>query len=555
MYSNKIKSILLLIFFTLSFWSCKDLDELNINPNGVDPEIAHPNLLMSTVVASMGQTVVGLGFGDIAGVMQHTQKDGWGSGHNAYDWNPSGSDWGGYYGILRNTQAMLEKAEAMDLDFHRGVALIMRAYAFGMIADLWGDAPYKDALLGEDGAEEHIRPPYDPQQDIYHGILADLDTANALLSGKPGSYDGIDGVQDVLYQGDVTKWQKFANSLALRYYMRLSYKEPDFARAGIEKIVDDPDTYPLILRASEDANLPYPGTNSSDSWPSNTVFQQEKQGAYMRLKMCSTLVDTLEYFNDPRLHVWARKIDVPLQIDYSDHFRDEIVNGIRYVGDSIAADYERKYGYPLDLDPEYVGMPPAWSIVPQAYNLCPDLNQAPHNPHVSHLAEMYKQASGEYLVSRMMSAAEVHFIIAEAALKGWTGEDAQTHYEEGVRSSLTAWGLAGDYGTYIQQPGVVFDGTLGQIMEQKWIASWTAATESWFDWRRTGYPQLKPGKEVKRDAIPLRFYYSVKEQDLNGDNCQAAIDKLEETSFSTGDGKNSAWSKTWLLQGTGEPYK
>ncbi len=274
MYFNKIKNILLLIFFLGSVLSCKDLDELNINPNGVDPEIAHPNLLMSTVIAGMGQTVVGLGFGDIAGVMQHTQKDGWGSGHNAYDWNPSGSDWGSYYGILRNTQAMLEKAEEMDLDFHRGVALIMRAYAFGMIADLWGDAPYKNALLGEDGAEEHIRPPYDPQQDIYHGILADLDTANALLSGKPGSYDGIDGVQDVLYQGDVTKWQKFANSLALRYYMRLSYKEPDFARAGIEKIVDDPDTYPLILRASEDANLPYPGTNSSDSWPSNTVFQQ-----------------------------------------------------------------------------------------------------------------------------------------------------------------------------------------------------------------------------------------------------------------------------------------
>ena len=554
MYKNKIKIIVSMLLFMGLLLSCKDLDELNINPNGVDPEIAHPNLLMSTIIAGTGQTVVGLGFGNIAGVMQHTQKDGWSGSHNSYDWNPSGSDWGSYYDLLRNTQAMLEKAEEMDLDFHRGVGLIIRAYLFGMIADLWGDAPYTDALLGEDGAEEHIRPPYDPQQEIYQGILADLDTANTLLSGRQSSYTGIDAVQDILYNGNVEYWRKFANSLALRYYMRLSYKDPDFARTGIEKIVDHPDDYPLILKEREDADMPYPGTSTADAWPSNTVFQQEKQGSYMRLKMCATLVDTLEYFNDPRLHVWAKKIDIPLQIDYTDHFRDEIVGGIRYVGDSVAADYERKFGVPLDLDPEYVGLPPAWSIVPQAYNLNPNLDQASYNPHASHLSEMYKQASGALLVSRMMSAAEVHFIIAEAALKGWTGEDAQTHYEEGVKASLAAWGLAGEYSTYITQPGVVWDGTLGQIMEQKWIASWTAAAEAWFDWRRTGYPQLKPGKEVKKDAIPLRFYYSVKELDLNRENCDAAIDRLEETAFSEGDGKNSAWSKMWLLQGTGEPY-
>ena len=554
MYFFRSKIVILLVLFSFAFFSCKDLDELNINPNGVDPAIAHPNLLMSTIISGTAQGVVGLGFGNIAGVMQHTQKDGWAGGHNSYDWNPSGSDWGSYYDLLRNSQAMLEKAEAMELDFHRGVALIIRAYVFGMIADLWGDAPYTHALKGEEGGEEHIRPPYDPQQEIYHGVLADLDTANALLSKKASSYEGIDPVQDVLYAGDVQKWRKFANSLALRYYMRLSYKEPEFAREGIERIVDHPDEYPLILRARDDANVAYPGTNASDSWPSNTVFNQEKQGAYMRLKMCATLVDTLEYFHDPRLHVWAKKVAIPLKVDHADHFRDEIIGGIRYVGDSIAAEYERKYGYPVDEDPDYVGLPPAWSIVPQAYNLNPNLEQAPFNPHASHLADIYKQASGDLLQARLLSAAEVHFIIAEAALKGWTGEDAQTHYEEGIRQSFTAWRVTDDFSTYITRPGVVFDGTLGQIMEQKWIASWTAAAEAWFDWRRTGYPQLKPGKEVKRRALPLRFYYSVKELDLNRDNCDAAIEKLEETTFSEGDGKNSAWSKFWLLQGTGQPY-
>ena len=91
-------------------------------------------------------------------------------------------------------------------------------------------------------------------------------------------------------------------------------------------------------------------------------------------------------------------------------------------------------------------------------------------------------------------------------------------------------------------------------MEQKWIASWSAATEAWFDYRRTGLPALQAGKYVKREALPLRFYYSVDEIDFNKENAQAAIDELEESGYSSPDGKNSAWSKMWVLQGTNKPY-
>ncbi|MCD6202574.1 MAG: SusD/RagB family nutrient-binding outer membrane lipoprotein [Bacteroidales bacterium] len=555
MYSNRNKLVILVILISGLLFSCQDLDELNINPNGVDPTIAHPNLLMSTVISSMGQTVVNLGFGDIAGVMQHTQKDGWSGSHNDYDWTPN-QDWESFYGILRNEEAMYHKAKEMGLVFHQGVALIMKAYAYGMITDLWGDAPYTYALKGEEGGEDNICPPYDAQADIYGAILTDLDTANSLLSKKTSEYDGIDPVQDVLYKGKVENWRRFANSLALRYYMRLSEKDPATAQAGIEKIVGNPDTYPLILDANDDANMDYPGTNASDSWPSNAVFSQLKQGSYMRLKMCSTLVDTLEALGDPRLPLWANKIDIPIVVDSAnaDTTRDEIVDGIRYVGRYIAFKYDSTYGYSVDQDPNYVGMPPSWSVMPQAYNLNPNLEQAPHNPHVSHLNDRYKNASGPLLKSRMMTAAEVHFIIAEAALRGWTTEDAREHYEAGVRASLKAWGVVGDYGDYITHPGVVFDGTIQQVLEQKWIASWTAATEAWFDYRRTGYPALKAGPHAKRQALPLRFYYSVKELDFNSDNCRAAIDKLVETPYTAPDDLNSAWSKMWVLQGTGKPY-
>ncbi len=109
MYTIKNKISAALVLFLVFIVSCQDLEELNINPNGVDPANANPYLLMSTVLTYTGQNVVGLGFGDIAGVMQHTQKDGWSGGHNSYDW--SDQNWGGYYGILRNTEEMLKKSE------------------------------------------------------------------------------------------------------------------------------------------------------------------------------------------------------------------------------------------------------------------------------------------------------------------------------------------------------------------------------------------------------------------------------------------------------------
>lgn len=544
----KISAVLIL--FLLIVVSCQDLEELNINPNGVDPSKAQPFLLMSTVLTYTGQNVVGLGFGDLAGVMQHTQKDGWSGGHNSYDW--SDQNWGSYYGILRNAEEMLKKSENTGLEFYQGVALIMKAYNYGMITDLWGDAPFSQALQGESG---NLKPSYDSQKDIYTGILGYLETANTLLSKSQNEYSDINPVQDVIYQGSVAKWRKFANSLALRYYMRISLKEQSVARTGIEKITGNPEQYPIIINASDDANIEYVGNSTSDSWPCNTTFDVSETN-WRRLKMCSTLVEKLQTLNDPRLDLWANKIAIPLVIDQTkpDNY-DKIVDGKRVIAQNVADTYQETYGVPLDLDPEYVGLPPAWSMLPQAYNLCPNLEQAPVNPHASHIDDMYKAASGNHLKARLLSAAEINFILAEAALMGWNvGGTAKDFYESGVKASMDAWGLSDSYEDYIEGSGVAYNGTLSQIIEQKWIASWTAAAESWFDYRRTGFPELMPGKVVKRNAIPLRFYYGTNELLYNPDKAEAAIQKLETTTYSSTDGKNSPWSKSWLLQGTGKPW-
>ena len=152
------------------------------------------------------------------------------------------------------------------------------------------------------------------------------------------------------------------------------------------------------------------------------------------------------------------------------------------------------------------------------------------------------------LKARVMSYAEVAFILAEAAQKGWSVGSQQNWYEEGVKASLATWDVGDQADDYLSGAGVAYDGSLDQIMTQKWIANWTVADEAWYDWRRTGFPDLTIGPKGRRDAMPLRFMYGNDEKNRNNTNYLDAIENLVETDQTATDGKDSSWSKMWLLQ-------
>ena len=100
-----------------------------------------------------------------------------GENENVYRWREV--EWSGYYDILRNNRRMYEDAVARENNFYAGVALVMRAFLYGYITDLWGDCPYSEALQGND---DIYYPKFDRQEDVYNGILSDLENANAELA-------------------------------------------------------------------------------------------------------------------------------------------------------------------------------------------------------------------------------------------------------------------------------------------------------------------------------------------------------------------------------------
>lgn len=562
-----MKKIYVIIFATVSIiggFSCqKHLQELNINPNGADPGSTNPNLVLSTVLTESGKAFVNLGYLDIAGVMQHTQKDGWGSGHNNYDWGNSNS-WTGYYDILRNNQYVYNRAVALNYPLQQGMALTMKSLMFGLITDLWGDVPYSSALKADQGGAENTFPKFDSQQSVYDSILANLEEANTLLAVAQAS--GLPGNADVYYGGNAMKWRKFANSLALRYYMRLSEKLPDVAKQGIEKIVADPTKYPIITDMADDAGMTFPGNSSMDSWPSYAIPLSDSSD-YRRIKMCNTLVRALLERNDPRITKWAEPVQESVYLDptltgnVSKTVYDTVINGVKRPAVFIVSnDYltsKKLKDSAINQDPFYVGLPVALNA-PQLYNLSPDPQQASHNPHVSWVNGNFAKGNANGIKARLMTAAEVHFILAEAAVKGWNAGDAEDHYNKGIAASLSVWGFATQAAAYIAQPEVAYDGTIKQIITQKWIASWSMATEAWFDWRRTGYPELHGVTGLtKAPELPLRFYYPLEERNLNGANVEAANNNLESTKYSDfgGNGpQNSPWSRPWIIKGTGKPW-
>ena len=564
----KTLSKIFLVFAVIALFSCDEqLTEMNVNPNGVDPSTVNPNLMVPTIITSSFDAYLSASYQDrYAGVMQYVQKSGWGNELNKLDWTAE-QDWTGFYDILRNAKHLNERAVEEGMEFHQGLAIVIRANVFARISDTFGDAPYTAALNADKGGQEDLFPKYDSQETIYKGIIEELKQANTILSKSVGDYKDISKSADVIYGGDPAKWRKLANSLMLRYYMRLSAKLPDYAKAGIQEIMSNQTQYPIFTGITDDAVMAYIGTSSGDSWPANTV-QDVSMSNFDRIQLCAGFRDVLVKNNDPRIDVWFNKVRTRIKVS-TEYPENDIVKGnVRYlrpeyVQASNMVIYnpttwvnDIKAGKTLIDTMEFVGMPIASSTGDGSnYNLNPNPIQGGPNVHNSALDDIYKAAKGDKLKARLISYAEVCFILAEAADKGWSvGGSEKDWYEKGVKASFDTWGVGSSSAAYIAQPGVAHNGTLEQIMTQKWIANWTVAHEAWCDWRRTGYPVLTIGPKGVRDAVPLRLEYGGLEKGRNNANYLVAKEGLQETPYTATDGKDSAWSKFWLLQGTNKPY-
>src|SRR5690606_17308617 len=136
------------------------------------------------------------------------------------------------------------------------------------------------------------------------------------------------------------------------------------------------------------------------------------------------------------------------------------------------------------------------------------------------------------MVSVIMTYAEVEFIKAELALQGIIDSDAKTHYETGVRAAVEQWIMPVDDKfvwdeAYFDNAFAAFDGTLERIMLQKYYALYFNDFQQWFEYRRTGFPELpKADGMLNNQKTPVRFKYPSTVQTHNASNYAKAVSSM-----------------------------
>lgn len=459
------------LVLALGSTACFDdgLTGVNANPNAptsVQPQFLFPQATTAAVSlvrgASFDLTFAGL-WGQYYSKVQYVDED-W------YQIRPTTIDayWQAFYsGPLEDLETTIEQAGTREGLI--GPALVMRAWTLGAMTDVWGDIPFTDALGGEDG---NFTPAYDAQTVVYDSILTSLDAAAELLPGAV-SY----GSADPIYGGNNARWERFANSLRLRYGLRLSEVDPARAQAEVQAAV----AAGVFQSNADNAVLVYPGDGQNDNgWYTNFLSRDDH-------RISKAIVDTLLHLDDPRVAVFAAPT-----LAYEDGKTTQ----------------------------PYVGLPNGLSTAAAADYLGNGISQT------SRLGEFFSEATTpQYL----LTYAEVLFAQAEAAARGWIAGDPAALYRQAITASLQQFGITDQavIDAYLAQPRVAYDPATGlrQIGVQKWIALFGQGVEGWSEWRRTGYPNLTPVPEARTAGkiIARRLPYPASEESFNDANLQAAI--------------------------------
>lgn len=462
-------------------------------------------------------------------------------GRHTLDNNEMSRIWTSFYtqslkNIIDAQYRTAEDAEKVNIN---SVLRIYRVYLMSIITDTYGDAPFSEAGLGF--LEGKFNPKYDKQEDIYNAFFLELeDAVNKIDPTK----DKVTG--DLIYAGDVTKWQQLANSLRLRFAMRISNVNPTKAQTEFENALAA--NGGVITDASSDALIKYMtiafsfGQEAYSDYRGNSLSQLlfGNDPANNPSYLCSTFFNQLYNSGDPRTFKISRCYYDGLMSATSPDNRVDITQEMIEKGIAFSPRDPGAY---------------SWEPWPTGYDsdICAEL--AVNNPSVTATMarEVEPKLANNFLKSDnpgvVMTSAKVKFLMAEATVKKWNVGSALAEdlYKQGVRAAMDF--LTDNYGctattdaefdTFIQDKGA-FGHTDNQKLEaintQAWILHFTNPAECWANVRRSGYPKLKSPAEygfgqylTGGTEIPVRLCYPVLESSYNKKSYNEAIERMGGT--------------------------
>jgi hypothetical protein len=359
------------------------------------------------------------------------------------------------------------------------VARIMKAYMFSILTDQFGALPYKQALQGE----TIINPAYDSQQEIYADLFKELRESIAQFdAGQPMA-------GDIMFNGNIAKWKKFANSLRMVLAMRIS--KADAVQSKAEFLAAYNDASGWIATNADNAMFNYDNSFNFRS-PWHALYDQRDD-----IGISETLVGRMRNIlgtgtaanpDDPRLKSFANPTTA---------------------GTYVGIPYGRNRNFII-----------SWTGANDYSRLGEKLTGWPSNTFNR--------------PAPIITAAQMLLTKAEAAANGWIpAGDAIPAYNDAIKASWDQWGVTytpAQLTTYLAGTAVAFtsagstDGR-SKIGLQKWFAVFPNGHEGWSEWRRTGYPALVAAPDATNDSrkLPRRYAYPNDEITLNNASYTAAV--------------------------------
>lgn len=406
------------------------------------------------------QIMQNLGVDMFSGYFHDAHKDFY-TANSAYNLNDgwNSSNWSNTYGYI---MPAIHKSEELTGDAgypsYLGITKILKVATMHRIADQYGPLVYANFGSKTGSDPESLEQAYD-------NFFADLEEGIKLIKEFVSANPGVESFYrfDMLTRTrSYDEWLRFANSLRLRLAMRVSNVASSKAAAQVQKCFDsgigflEPETH-MVSVSTVGTGYSNPLGEINKSWSE----------VYLNASMESILGG----YEDPRL---------------SKYFEPAAGGG------------DGTYLFPIAGT--YKGIRQGIAVG--------------HANYMGHARSTITQATNAIL----MTPAEVLFLRAEAALRGYSAENAKELYEKGVTASLAQWGVAGMANEYLKSEAVpadfkdaldaAFDSNaasditpkwddadsnerkLERIITQKWIACYPEGAEAWAEQRRTGYPKL-----------------------------------------------------------------
>lgn len=476
----------ILVLLSISLNSCtEEFDEMNTDPNNptsISPQYLLPYAIEKSVDRYWGSNIrfERLNLDGAMLWIQYLSRNIYSNEGDNYGITPTfyNNTWKSFFNDgLVNFNSIIKQAGTDSKTpnaNYEGAAIVMRSWVFSVLTDLYGAIPYSQALKGTDGTPIYV-PEYDSMDKVYAGLLADLKVANEKLSVTGPAISG-----DILYEGNILKWKKFANSLRLRLANRQAAKKPAESKAVMAEILGDATKFPIFTSNDDNALLKNTATRpSNNEWHEVMVM-----GSRTDWSMSKTFVDKLTGLGDTRLSVFAN------------------TNG----------------------SGKYEGIP----------NGLPDAIATTYLSSASTLGSYFMQANTPSVI---MTYSELQLILAEAAIDGDISGDADAYMKKGIQASYDQYKVTVP-ANYFENLGTA---TREKILDQKWITLFGNAVEAWTEYRRTGFPVL-PAKDSRavfenEGVLPTRLPYPTTEYSLN----KTSLDKGITTNGGADNMRTKLW--------------